>query len=156
MRAVAWIACLCLLVSCGNGREEATGNQTLRGSLRLIDVPDFRGVGPVAGGANVQPGDACRGSRVFRDYDQGGRVTVRGPDLDIIGVGSLEEGILMHAREPFGTEYDYCEFAFTVENLPEVGFYSLEVVELEFFTFTRSYLEANSWMVVLVVPDFSE
>lgn len=155
MRAIAWLACLCLLVSCGNGREEATG-ETLGGSIRLLDVQDPLGRETVVAGANAQPGDACRGGPSARHFVQGGRVTVRGPDNDIIGVGSLEQGILGHARETLGTEYDYCEFAFTVENLPEVGFYSLEVVEREFFTFTRSYLEANSWMVVLVVPDFSE
>lgn len=83
----------------------------------------------------------CLGYGGYDDIQPGAAVTIRDGDDKTIAIGRLEIG----SFEPVGTKTGKCTFPFTVENVPDVPFYSVEVSHRGQVFASRADLEATNW-----------
>jgi hypothetical protein len=83
----------------------------------------------------------CRGTGGYEDIVSGLEVVVRDQSGDIIAADELR-------YEPKGTQTaTRCEFVFTVEDVPDAPFYSVEVGNRGEVTYSRDDLAEADWTV---------
>ncbi len=120
--------------------------QTLRGTMVLKEGAQPGGVGSV-----IAIGAPCWGIGGYDDMAAGTQVTVRNENDALIAKGALSEGAIS-PRGPTGTLPD-CDFAFTVRDVPNAAFYTIEVSHRGELTYSREEMEALDWEVAFTLGD---
>jgi hypothetical protein len=103
---------------------------TITGTMALFDVDEF---------LHDTKGDACSGSGGYSDVDFGADVRVRNQNGDLIASSHLEQG---HANG-----LATCVFKFTVKNVRDAGFYSIEVSRRGELSYSKDDMAKNDWKV---------
>jgi hypothetical protein len=124
-----------LLAACGS--PSATPSPTpsghdLKGTILLTDAGRW---------SNVGPGDPCEGQGGYDDIIEGADVVVRNQADEIIATSSLGPGT--------NRGNDHCAFAFTVEEVPDAEFYSVEVSHRGALTYSKAELDGMDWNLSL-------
>jgi hypothetical protein len=101
--------------------------------------------------------EPCTGGGGFSDISSGASIVVKdGADVTI-ATGWLEPGIrpkVTAAERRAGADIPtICSFAFVVDGVPTVDFYSIEVSHRGALTFTYDELEALDWTVAFKLGD---
>lgn len=109
--------------------------QTIEGTITLTD------------GSHGDPGSQCAGSGGYDDMRTGAQVRVSDQTGEVIAVGRLESGEAVEARF-VGTD---CEFAFTVDDVPDVDVYTIEVSHRGGISYDRAEMERQDWSVSLTL-----
>ena len=143
------ILALGIVAGCGGGSSEPTPTATptapptraLNGTMTLDN-----GFIPSGSDANAKVGRNCRGEGGYDDIQEGTQVTVRDETDAIIGTGRLSQGKLT-ASGFFGK----CRFEFTIRDVPEAGFYTIEVSRRGGLTYSAEELDGLSWMVAFTL-----
>lgn len=107
----------------------ACGSQTLHGSLTLTTSDGVS-----------RSGTACSGSGGYADLTAGAPVTVRNESGAIIATGALDAGT---SDSTYPTVV--CHFTYTISNVPDAKFYSVEVSHRGGLTYSKDQLNANGW-----------
>ena len=118
-------AILLLVAACGGG------SHTLHGTLTLTTSSDI-----------TRSGGHCSGTGGYSDLTAGGAVTVKNESGTVIATGSLDQGV-SDATYPTVV----CHFAFTISNVPDAKFYSIEVTHRGALTYSQDQLNSNDWKV---------
>lgn len=92
-------------------------------------------------------GDACFGSGGYSDIRSGTNVTLRDGDGKIVGTTTLGLGTAHTVPDLAATLT--CDFAFALESVPEVPFYSIEVSHRGTLTYGLDQMKARGWTVSL-------
>jgi hypothetical protein len=132
-RFVAALVVALLVAACGGG---ATGG-TIAGTV--VIPGDYASWAPTE--------QTCWGAGGYGDLAEGAQVVVSDPEGAVIGTGALEAGVWTSYTSP--SNPSRCSFAFSVADLPDVAFYSVEVSHRGQVTYSRADLEATSWTVEL-------
>lgn len=111
------------------------GSQTLHGTVHLTSSS---GVTHAAG--------SCSGSGGYDDLTAGAPVTVKNESGSIIATGTLDEGVSDPAYPTVA-----CDFAFTISNLPDAKFYSVEVSHRGALTYSKDELNAKGWKIAATI-----
>ena len=83
-------------------------------------------------------GQGCEGTSGYNDIDEGTQVTVTDGDGKTLGVGKLGIG---------KSENGSCIFDFSVPNVPEAGFYKIEVAHRGELSYSKQELASKDWRV---------
>jgi hypothetical protein len=112
---------------------------TLHGSVTIFGdrTGEFRDINVLAGGG-------CEGYGGFGDLQPGGNVTVRDGNDSIVASGSLEIGKVT---------YGGCEIPFTIPEVPESPFYSIEIGHRDGYSVSLEELNAEQWTLSLSIGD---
>ena len=105
------------------GSGALTAHHRITGTLRLS--PAFVG---------SEPG--CKGYGGYTDINAGAGVVLKDGDGKILGTGQLQTG---------SGDAASCSFPFTIDNVPEVPFYSVEVSHRGQITESLAELQADGW-----------
>ena len=97
----------------------------------------------------------CHGFRGFEDIKVGTTVTVRNSKNEIVGVGSLQNCTIIDQQfdARINQYVGNTHFAFSVPNLPDSPFYSVEVSHRGLQNLSRAELEAKGWTIALSVSE---
>ena len=114
----------------------SSGGQTVTGSI-VLNV----GFGP-----GRDDGEPCAGEGGYDDIRPGAEVTVRDRTGAIIATSRLDWGVVERIIEGDPDRF-YCRLPFSVPDVPEADFYSIEVSRRGELTFSRDELEALDWQV---------
>lgn len=112
--------------------EPSGATHTITGSIDLID-PD----------ETWTFGRGCSGDDGFDDLREGADVRVYDGARNLIANGRLDAG------EATGTHI--CRFPFTVEDVPEVDFYEIEIANRAGPSWSLEDMEENEWQVELTI-----
>lgn len=135
--AVALAAALLFTVGCGGG---GGASHKLSGDLTLEDVSML---------GQWQVGDACHGLGGYSDITSGATITVKDAGSKIVGTGQLGDGRMV-TFDPRGQGTSIgCRFAVNVDNVPDSGFYQVEVSHRGTQTYNKADLDKNNWTVHL-------
>lgn len=128
MRLVLLAALLLVTFACG-------GSQTLHGTITLTSSSGVS-----------HSGTKCNGTGGYDDLTGGAPVTVKNENGSVIATGSLDEGVS-------DTTYPTvsCHFSFTIPNLPDAKFYSIEVTHRGALTYSQDQLKSKDWKVDLSI-----
>jgi hypothetical protein len=131
MRLGTLAAFVLFVVACGGG------SHTLHGTLTLHSISDIS-----------RSGGSCSGTGGYSDLTGGGAVTVKNESGTVIGTGSLDQGVS-------DTTYPtvVCHFSFTISNLPDAKFYSIEVTHRGALTYSEDQLNSDGWKVDASIGD---
>jgi hypothetical protein len=132
-------ALVLLLAGCGGSAATPstdTGGHTLTGELVLTQTE--RTSRPIRGGEVT----SCSGTGGYDDVRDGLQVVVRDGEGTIIGRGELVTDRAASTASPNG-----CTFDFTVDSLPEVDFYNVEIGDRGELTYSFADLEEAGWRV---------
>lgn len=113
-----------------------TPTHTLRGSLTIFG--DRTGSFP---DIDVT-GTRCEGDGGYSDFTAGGNITVRDGNGTIIASGTLDAGKLVT---------NGCEMPFSIANVPEVPFYSIEIGRRGGYSISLVELQAQRWTLELSI-----
>lgn len=131
-----------LVAACGQAASPSPAGQALTGTFEL-----FNGQGNP-----VQRTDTdCRGTGGYSDIHAGISAVVRDDKGTIVGssrLTPLPEQKAADGRIDF-RERNTCRFEFTIPQLPEAPFYTIEVGDRGELTYSRADLEAQGWTVEL-------
>lgn len=108
-----------VLAACGGG----SSSHTIKGRLVIVDD--------------------CASSG-YSDVDEGTQVVVKDGDDKILATGELGISKPVPELEDLG---DPCGFNFTVDDVPDAAFYSIEVGHRGELTFSKAKLEKRDWRV---------
>lgn len=136
---------LAVLSGCGGstGESRADGSQ-LREEPKLVSIDGrFR----LAPSGNVTfpnykfDGGQCYGVGGYEDVREGLQVVVRDASSVIVGTGQLR-------RQPAGRDTDYsaCLFVWKISNIPQSGFYSIEVGNRGTIIYAHTDLQRNNFL----------
>lgn len=146
-----------LLGACGGGdssSEQGTDRHTISGSVSITGNADLVLWGNSEEQArNPEVGVPCVGSGGFSDIQESAPVSLRDEEGKVIGSNRLGEGTL---SEVAGASLDAdktCAFRFTLTDVPDAEFYSIEVGSRGEITYSKSDMEENDWMVELSLGD---
>lgn len=132
----------------GPGTDRATSTpavvHTISGTFTIRG--DRSGVGRVIAVINERAGD-CTGYGGFDDIGPGTAVTIRDENAVTIAVGRLSDGTWTASSNSTGR----CAFSFSVPNVPDRPFYSIEVSHRGEISASREELEANRWQISLAL-----
>ncbi len=131
MRLAPVAAFLLFAVACGGG------SHTLHGTLTLTSSSGIS-----------RSGGNCSGTGGYDDLTAGAAVTVKNESGTVIATGSLERGA-SDATYPTVV----CHFSFTISNLPDAKFYSVEVTHRGALTYSQDQLNSNGWKVEASIGD---
>jgi hypothetical protein len=131
MRLLLLAAILLLSVACGGG------SHTLHGSLTLTSSSGIS-----------RSGSNCSGTGGYSDLTEGAAVTVKNESGTVIATGSLDEGV-SDAIYPTVV----CHFSFTIPNVPDAKFYSVEVTHRGALTYSADHLKSDGWKVDASIGD---
>lgn len=125
MRPVVLGAILLIAVACGGGSHTLHGTLTLTSSSQIS-----------------RSGSNCSGTGGYKDLTAGGAVTVKDEGGTVIATGSLDQGT---SDPTYPTVV--CRFTFTIANIPDAKFYSIEVTHRGALTYSQDQLNHNGWKV---------
>lgn len=110
---------------------------TLQGSVTIVGdwYGDDRDI-------NVLEDGACEGYGGYSDLQAGGNVTVHDGTGAIVATGTLDTGKLVVGG---------CAVPFTIENVPEAPFYSIEIGHRDGYSVSLEELNAERWLLDLTV-----
>ena len=128
---VALIAVAAMLIATVQSGPPASALHKISGGLTLTVVS-----------AEIFTG--CDGMGGYRDISRGAGVTVKDGDGKIVGSGSLGEGV--RGSSQYAGIFN-CRFPFSVDNVPEVPFYSLTVGQRAGITYSLADMKAKGWVV---------
>lgn len=119
------------------------GSHTIEGSISLatklgdgtISLDDYE---------NPEEGDECAGMGGYDDMSPGTDVTVKDEDGTLLATGSLEQGTLTDVEDGV---FFICELPFTVEDVPDAKFYSIETGGRGGLNFSKAEMEEKNWRV---------
>jgi hypothetical protein len=112
-------------------------HHTINGSITLIDTSNntlFPGITAVAGG--------CQGSGGYSDMSPGDGVTVKDGDGKLLATTTLGSGSGTTTR---------CTFDFSLPNVPEAAFYTIEVGRRGGLSYPLAEMKAQDWSVELTL-----
>ena len=129
-----------LVAGCSGAAPTPTASPTplthvLAGTFTLIGASHW-------GGVPGTPG-RCQGLGGYADVKAGQSVTVRDQANAIIATGSTE-------WQAVTADHD-CQFAFTIRDVPDVPFYSIEVGHRGALTYSRADLDGKGWKLDLTL-----
>lgn len=107
---------------------------TITGEMTLMDSDGYDD--SIVGG--------CEGSGGYDDISYGTAVTVRDGAGEILATGSLDSG------EVVG---DWCNFTFTVEDVPGADFYEVEVSHRGGLSYSSKEMDEKDWFVSVSLGD---
>jgi hypothetical protein len=107
----------------------------IHGTIALTDLRN----GPECGGFSGEIGGI---TSKYADIQVGAQVTVKNQDGTIIGLGKLQ-----HDLGP----PDHCTFAFTIGDVPDASFYSVEVTHRGALTYSAAEIESAAWTVTFTL-----
>jgi hypothetical protein len=132
------------------GTPTSESSRALAGSIALVEgfVTDKNPRDPFPFPPPFQPknGTLCWGDEGYKDMTEGTAVVVRDESGTTIAAGRL--GVGAYTRD--GGD---CIFEFTIDDVPEAAFYSVEVADRGEITYSADELEAADWSVELSVGD---
>jgi hypothetical protein len=131
MRLAPFAIFLLFAVACGGE------SPTLHGTLTLTSSSGIS-----------RSGGHCSGTGGYSDLTAGGAVTVKNESGTVIATGSLDQGV-SDATYPTVV----CHFSFTISNLPDAKFYSIEVTHRGTLTYSRDQLKSDGWKVEASIGD---
>jgi hypothetical protein len=131
MRLAPTVAVLLLAAACGGG------SQILHGTLTLTSSSDIS-----------RSGSNCSGAGGYSDLTAGAAVTVKNESGTVIATGSLDRGV-SDATYPTVV----CHFSFTISNIPDAKFYSVEVTHRGALTYSQDQLNSDGWQVDASIGD---
>jgi hypothetical protein len=136
----ALLAVLIAVVACADG---SSPRRIITGTLTLLDNIDNMGLDSTGG---------CGGDGGYRDINSGLGVVLKDGEAKTIAVGALGPGKLSRASGGFSsTATSYCAFSFSLDNVPEVPFYSIEVGHRGAITYSLAQMTAANWTVSLTL-----
>lgn len=118
------------------------GTHLLTGTIELVG--EWPGSVAVLG---RQAGDQCFGDGGYGDMFEGGAVTVRDATGQIIATGRLGMGTL--AGPAVYQQDATCRLPFTVADVPDADFYSVEVTHRGELSYSRADMESQGWVLSL-------
>ncbi|MFN2527031.1 MAG: hypothetical protein ABR505_12350 [Actinomycetota bacterium] len=148
-------AILAIAFSGGDGGGEpsaaasSSSTHTLSGEFTISG--DFQSVS--FDSLNGRLGEPCEGEGGYSDISAGVVVAVADRTGTILGSSTLEQGTV---TDRSGGGFDasvVCTLTFTVPNLPDSDFYSVEVADRGSLGYTKADLEETDWMVFLNLGD---
>jgi hypothetical protein len=115
-------------------KTQVTNSYSIQGDLTLIDSR-------LSGTA-----DNCYGSGGYSDIEAAMPVTVKDGTGKIIATGNTSAG-----SQPSGSEFGgvECIFAFKIENVPKVDFYSIEIGRRGALNYSFNEIQKRNWKVAL-------
>jgi hypothetical protein len=111
----------------------ACGGHTLQGSIDVIESLPLKDANST--------GAACTGLGGYSDINAGTSVVVRDQSGKVLATGSLDAGKIV--------SLETCEFAFSVQSVPDADFYQVEVSRRGNMTYSKSDLDKRNWKVSL-------
>jgi hypothetical protein len=130
------IGTIAVLLVLGAIAGAAEGKHTITGSITLYDSDAYD--------YYYDDGDSCSGETGYGDIDEGTDVKIKDSSGDLIGSSSLESGIIDD-----GT----CVFEFTVSDVADASYYSVEVSYRGDLSYSKSEMEDKDWDVDLTLGD---
>ena len=126
-----------LLLGCtpGVSPSPTVTTNTLLGSFELHGANAFTKGGPT-----------CEGTGGDDDIAVGAQITVKDEAGAIIATGALGSGTST-------TNVTVCTFHFTVADVPDVAFYSIEVSHRGELTYSAAEMAAKNWQVAFTLGD---
>ncbi len=119
-------AAVLALAACG-------GSSTLHGTIHLTSSSGV-----------VHSGTSCAGTGGYDDMTAGAPVTVKNEAGSVIGTGSLGQGV---------SDPNYptvaCDFSFTISDLADAKFYSVEVSHRGAINYSKADLDKAGWKISL-------
>ena len=130
---VAVIAAAAVVALASSG--SLTPHHTISGTFELLDTDQtFPSITVV--------GASCHGTGGYADIDAGAEVTLKDGDGKILGSTELSDGT---------GSVTSCTFTFSIADVPEVGFYSVEISHRGAITNSLAQMQANGWMFGLTL-----
>jgi hypothetical protein len=124
---VAVIAAAAVVALAGSG--SLTPHHTITGTFELLATDQTFPSITVAG-------STCRGTGGYADIDTGAQVTLKDGDGKILGTTQLSDGT---------GSVTSCTFMFSIADVPEVSFYSIEISRRGAVTNSLAQMQANAW-----------
>jgi hypothetical protein len=131
------LASIAALVAFGAIAGAAQSKHTIKGTMTLYDSETYD---------YYENGDGCSGEGGYGDIDEGTDVRVKDASGDLIGSGRLESGTV---------EGGTCVFDFTVDDVDDASYYSVEVSYRGDLSFSKSEMDDNGWQVDVTLGDDS-
>jgi hypothetical protein len=116
----------------GTGNGIASGH-TVTGILTVVD--DYAG---------AMSGSFCNGKGGYADLKNGVQVLIEDKSGTILEKGELGGGTVTNG---------YCDFPFTIWNVPASDFYQVEIGRRGGLTYTKAEMEAAGWTLALSIGD---
>jgi hypothetical protein len=107
-----------------------------------MTLTDWKGIAVDADSPST--GDECWGDEGYDDLEEGAQVRVRDGDGKLLATADLRDGV-------FDAVIEDCTFRFTVLDVPDADFYSVEVSHRGEVSYSRKEIEGNDWTVALSV-----
>ena len=143
------ILALGIAAGCGLGSSEPTPTATPTApSTRALNGTMTLDSSFTPSGSDAKVGRNCRGESGYDDIQEGTQVTVRDGTDAIIATGRLSQGKL--TATGFSGR---CRFEFTISDVPEASFYTIEVSRRGGLTYSAEELDGLSWMVSFILRD---
>ena len=97
-------------------------------------------------------GDDCEGLGGYSDIAAGADVVIRDGGGELIATSRLRSGKVIVADTTL--DLKACSFEWTVEDVPEVDFYEIEVARRGGLTYSKSEMEEQDWKISSSLGDF--
>lgn len=129
-----------LLAGCGPAATPTPSTHQLTGTMTLTADRD---------GIQSESGPGCYGTGGYDDIVVGTDVKVRDESGTLIATGALGDGNEQSAPGAL----KICVFTFTVADVPDAAFYSVEIANRGELTYSAAEMDAADWAIGMTLGD---